>query len=74
MIEIVKGIETKIVINLRNYLIVNYNKEKLRIVISTIYETITPLDIEISFTIHRSEQKFQKYLDFFSEIIKLGKI
>jgi hypothetical protein len=74
MIEKVNGEETKISIDVRNFIIVDYDKHDETLSLQAIYETINPLEIKIQFTDKNSEKDYEKYLRIFLEIIKIGKI
>jgi hypothetical protein len=75
LIEKIKGVETKIVMDLRNYIILEYCKEEQGIVLHAIYETIKPLSIQLKFNEKNdTDLLFEKYYSIFTEMIRIGKI
>jgi hypothetical protein len=75
MIQKMNGEEIKMLIDLRNYLMISYCKDRRRINLSAAYETIAPVQMEIEFTENKNAKRdFDRYVEIFTEIIKIGKI
>ena len=75
MIEKVNRDETKLIVDLRNYLILDYSKEDKWISFNTIYETIKPTCFILFFVEEKhAAEVYERYFAIFAEMIKIGKI